>query len=69
MCEKGCNGCRLVRFVKPQDSDRSFCVTKEEAVEVHSDINKVNFYVHMTDTREEAVTVCDHPNDFKPKTN
>jgi hypothetical protein len=61
---KKCEGCILVRYIKPAEGNRSFCVSETEAETVDSNIYKVNRVVLYTQTHREKVAVCDHLNQF-----
>jgi len=60
-----CADCSLIRFVKPDESGRSFCVGLSEAEEIRSNIHRANFSVEITKTHEELTKDCDHPELFK----
>jgi hypothetical protein len=63
MCED-CENCLKVRFIKPEEGGRSFCVTQEEAIGVRENVKK---WSQLTTTHQEKTLECDHPDDFEVK--
>lgn len=68
MCQKGCEGCDLIRYLKPNQGNISFCVDVHEALTVDENIRKTNRFVKHTETHREKVVDCDHTEFFTPKT-
>jgi len=61
MCERKCDVCIKIRFVKPEEDNGSFCVTMEESHEVEYRVREV---VGVSTTHKEKVEKCDHPEEF-----
>lgn len=68
MCTKSCENCDLIRYLKPNQGNISFCVDTHEALTVDENIRRTNLVTKHTETHREKVTNCDHTEFFIPKT-
>jgi len=62
--ERSCINCLKTRFVKPEEDNRSFCVSERESHTIEANVRRA---FGITTTHKETTKACDHPKEFEAK--